>query len=182
MRPRKRSTNGRRDAPPYNWVIEGDIKSCFDYIDHHRLLNRLRARVADRRMVRLIRRFLKAGILAENQLLRTDAATPQGGVLSPLLANIALSAIEGRYERWVCHRHKTQARRTCDGVTTAGSARSTDRKAGRAVFFPVRYAGDFVILVSGSREQADAERQALAEYLHETRGLPCLRKRRRLPP
>lgn len=171
MRPRKRSTNGRRDTPPYRWVIEGDIKSCFDHIDHHHLMVRLRARVADRKMTRLILRFLKAGILAEDQFLRTDAGTPQGGVLSPLLANIALSAIEERYERWVCHRHKTQSRRTSDGVTAAMETRSTDRRAGRVVFFPIRYADDFVILVSGSCEQAEAERQALAAYLKETTGL-----------
>lgn len=171
MRPRKRSANGRRDTPPYPWVIEGDIKSCFDHIDHHHLMVRLRMRVVDRKMTRLVCRFLKAGILAEDQFLRTDAGTPQGGVLSPLLANIALSVIEERYERWVCHRKKTQARRTCDGVTAARDARSTDRRAGRPVFFPVRYADDFVILVSGSREQANAERQALAAYLQETTGL-----------
>lgn len=171
MRPRKRAADGRRCTPPYTWVIEGDIKGCFDHIDHHHLMVRLRHRVIDRKMTRLVLRFLKAGVLAEDQFLRTDAGTPQGGVLSPLLANIVLSAIEERYERWVCHRRKIRARRTCDGVTAARRARSTDRGAGRPVFFPVRYADDFVVLVSGSREQAEAERQSLAAYLQETTGL-----------
>ncbi len=65
--------------------------------------------------MKLVGQFLKAGVLSEEQFLRTDAGTPQGGILSPLLANIALSAIEERYERWTYHRTKTQARRESDG-------------------------------------------------------------------
>ena len=171
MRPRKRETDGRRHRTPYQWVIEGDIKGCFDHIDHHLLMDRLRQRIADRKVTRLVLQFLKAGVLSEEQFLRTDAGTPQGGVISPILANIVLSAIEERYERWVCHRTKTQARRTCNGVAAALGARSTDRSAGRPVFFPVRYADDFVVLVSGSREAALAEKAALADQLRETTGL-----------
>ena len=163
--------DGRRHTAPYVWVIEGDIKSCFDQIDHHFLLDRLRRRVADRKVTRLIGKFLKAGVLSEEQFLRTDAGTPQGGIISPLLANIALSAIEERYERWVNHRTKIQARRTCDGMTAAQSARRVDRRAGRPVFFPVRYADDFIILTSGSKDEAIAEQQALAEHLRRETGL-----------
>ena len=93
------------------------------------------------------------------------------GPISPLLANIALSAIEERYERWVHHRRKIQARRTCDGIEAALRCRVTDRKRGVPVFFPVRYADDFVILVSGTREDAEAEKAALAEYLKQSTGL-----------
>ncbi|HEV8262265.1 MAG TPA: group II intron reverse transcriptase/maturase, partial [Burkholderiales bacterium] len=169
--PLKKGTDGRRHSTPYSWVIEGDIKSCFDHIDHHLLLDRLRQRVADRRVTRLIAAFLKAGVLSEEQILRTDFGTPQGGIISPLLANIALSAIEERYERWVHHRSKIQSRRTCDGMTAAQGARNRDRRAGRPVFFPVRYADDFVILVSGGRDEAIAEKEALAEHLRQTTGL-----------
>lgn len=122
-------------------------------------------------MTRLIAAFLKAGVLSEEQILRTDFGTPQGGIISPLLANIALSAIEERYERWVHHRSKIQSRRTCDGMTAAQGARNRDRRAGRPVFFPVRYADDFVILVSGNRNEAIAEKKALAEHLRLTTGL-----------
>jgi retron-type reverse transcriptase len=66
------------------------------------------------------------------------------------------------------HRRKIQARRKCDGIKAAREARMTDRKAGRAVFFAIRYADDFVVLVSGTREQAEQEKAALAEYLRET--------------
>jgi RNA-directed DNA polymerase len=86
---------------PYQWAIEGDIKACFDRIDHHALMVRIRRRIADAKVNRLVVAFLKAGILSEEQFSRTDVGTPQGGILSPLLANVALSAIEERYERHV---------------------------------------------------------------------------------
>ncbi|MFW8584114.1 reverse transcriptase/maturase family protein [Rhizobium beringeri] len=88
--PQKRDKDTRRNRLPYPWVIEGDIKGCFDNINHHHLLDRMRKRIGDRRVVRLVGSFLKAGVLTEDQFLRTDAGTPQGGIISPLLANIAL--------------------------------------------------------------------------------------------
>jgi len=92
-------------------------------------------------------------------------------VISPLLSNIVLSAIEERYERWVDHRTKLYSCRTKDGIAAARSARSSDRKAGRCVFLPVRYADDFILLVSGTKEDALAEKSALADYLRENTGL-----------
>ena len=169
--PQKRDKDSRRNGMPYAWVIEGDIKGCFDNINHHHLMDRLRARVADRHVTRLVGRFLKAGVMAEDQFLRTDDGTPQGGIISPLLANIALCAIEERYERWVYHRTKAHADRQSDGMTAATKARYTDRTAGRCVFLPVRYADDFVVLVSGTQADALAEHSALAEHLRQTTGL-----------
>lgn len=171
IQPRKRDKDGHRTQLPYPWVIEGDIKGCFDQISHYHLMNRLRARVGDRRVTRLVRRFLKAGVLAEDQFRRTEAGTPQGGILSPLLSNIALSAIEERYERWVEHRHKIRAHRKGDGMAAATGARGRDRRAGLCVCYPVRYADDFVVLVSGTQKEAHAEKAALAEHLRRTTGL-----------
>jgi retron-type reverse transcriptase len=108
-------------------------------------MERIRRRSADQKVNRLRLMFLKAGVLAEDQFIRTDAGTPQGGILSPLLANIALGVIEEKYERWV-HQRKSKG----DGKKAAWHARANDRRAGRSVFFPIRYADDFIVLVSGS--------------------------------
>ena len=145
-------------------------------------MNTMRARVADRRFVGLVGKFLKAGVLAEDQFLRTDNGTPQGGIISPLLANIALSAIEERYERWTYHRSKLQDRRLSDGAAAARGARGRDHKARRCVFFPIRYADDFVVLVSGTEEDAIAEKEALANYLRQTTGLELSPEKTKITP
>jgi RNA-directed DNA polymerase len=68
----------------YEWVFEGDIKACFDEIDHTALMARLRGRITDKRVLALIRAFLNAGVLSEDGLNRdTRTGTPQGGILSP---------------------------------------------------------------------------------------------------
>lgn len=167
MRPRATTDDGKRHAYPCQWVIECDVKGCFDHIDHHQVMERIRRRSADSKVNRLILKFLKAGVLSEDQFIRTDAGTPQGGIISPLLANIALSVIEEKYERWVHHQKKLKARRTCDGIQAAMNARMSDRKAGRPVFFPIRYADDSVVLVSGTYEDAVKEKESLALYLKD---------------
>ena len=168
IRPRATAADGLRRTLPYQWVIEGDIKGCFDHIDHYSLMQCVRGRIADRKVNRLLVQFLKAGVLTKEQFLMTPAGTPQGGIISPLLANIALSAIEERYERWVNHQTKIRRSRKSDGMTAAMHARSSDRRAGRPVFFPIRYADDFVIFVSGSRAEALAEKEALTGFLQKT--------------
>ncbi len=79
----------------YRWVLDADIEACFDSIDHTALMDRVRLRVKDKRVLRLVKAFLKAGILTElGDVEDTDTGTPQGGILSPLLANIALSVLD----------------------------------------------------------------------------------------
>jgi len=165
----------------YQWAIEADIKGCFDNIDHHKLMIRIRRRVGDAKVNRLIVAFLKAGVLADGLFLRGEAGTPQGGILSPLLANIALSAIDERYERHVWPRRTPTLLTDPAKVDARGRKyRVTDRRNGRTVFVPIRYADDFVILVgappgddreSKSLEAALNEKAALAAFLKETLGL-----------
>jgi RNA-directed DNA polymerase len=156
----------RRRRLSYQWAVEGDIKGCFDNIDHHALMQRLRRRIGDGKVCRLIGAFLRAGVMSESQFTRSDAGTPQGGILSPLLANVALSAIEERYERHVWPRHTP---------TTLTEARAVEKRAlrmrggdrdRRPVLFPIRYADDFIVLVSvppGERQYEHARDVALAE-------------------
>jgi retron-type reverse transcriptase len=75
--------DGKRHANPYPWVIEGDIKGCFDNLLQHQILERVRRRCADRKVNRLLLQFLKAGVLDEERFIRTDAGSPQGGNLTP---------------------------------------------------------------------------------------------------
>jgi RNA-directed DNA polymerase len=175
---------------PYQWAIEGDIKGCFDNIGHHGLMQRVRRRIGDTKVNRLVLAFLKAGVLSEEQFLRTETGTPQGGILSPLLANIALAVIDERYERWVrprtCAPHETPA-----GIQErARRNRDNDRRR-RPVLVPVRYADDFIILVAAPRginqmreaqRVAQEEKVALAKVLDEELGLRLSEEKTLLTP
>ena len=87
-------------ARSYEWVVEGDITACFDEISHPALMNRVRQRVGDKRVLALVKAFLKSGILDEDRNLRdTDTGTPQGSILSPLLSNVALSVLDEQIRR-----------------------------------------------------------------------------------
>jgi group II intron reverse transcriptase/maturase len=165
IRPRRR--NRSKGYAPYQWVIEGDIKGCFDNIDHHVLMIRLRRRVGDVKVCRAVRAFLKAGVLTEEAFVRTEAGTPQGGILSPLLANIVLSCIEERYHRYVRPGLRRGGKPYAFPDKAPTRFRDEERKKGRPVFLPVRYADDFVVLVSGSEEDARAEKEALSRFLLE---------------
>ena len=96
--PSLRSTTSGSAPRNYCWVLEADIKACFDEIDHTALLGRVRLRIGDRRVLDLVKAFLKAGVLGEDVGARdTITGTPQGGILSPSLANIALSVLDDHF-------------------------------------------------------------------------------------
>jgi RNA-directed DNA polymerase len=80
-------------------VLEADIQACFDEIGHTPLLDRVRCRIKDKRLVELVKAFLKSGIMTKTgDREQTLTGTPQGGILSPLLANIALSALDEHFD------------------------------------------------------------------------------------
>lgn len=81
------------------WVVDLDLEAFFDRVNHDILLGRLAKRIGDRRLLRLIRRYLEAGILAEGVVIKRRDGTPQGGPLSPLLANILLDELDGELAR-----------------------------------------------------------------------------------
>ena len=130
--------------PPYQWVIEGDIKGCFDNIDHHTVMTRLRRRIGDRKVCQVVLAFLKAGLLDNGAFRRTERGTPQGGILSPLLANIVLAAIEDLYGRYVRWSRRKDGKPYVRPGTELRKFRHRERKAGRPVYLPIRYADDCV--------------------------------------
>lgn len=137
----------------YDWILEADITACFDEIDHTALLARLRTRIGDRRVITLVKAFLHAGIMTGmGGLEDTLTGTPQGGILSPLLANLALTHLDQHFQdQWAAHGN--------------GSNRSTHRQRGGATYHLVRYADDFVVMVNGDRSLAEAQWADVSDVL-----------------
>src|ERR1700716_233844 len=140
----------------YRWVLDADIEACFDTIDHAALMDRVRRRVTDKRVLALVKAFCKAGVLTETGVPEnSDTGTPQGGILSPLLANIALTALDEHLMRpW-----------TTGGVMSTPMRRKTRVRKGLPNWRLVRYADDFVVLVRGSSQHVEALRDEVAEVL-----------------
>ncbi len=123
-----------------SWVVEADIKGFFNEVNHDHMLRFLEHRIADRRFLRTLRRFLKAGVWEDGSFRTTDTGTPQGGLVSPVLSNIYLHYV---LDWWF----EGGFRKTCTGEAHL-----------------IRYADDFVACFA---HQADAERfhKELAERL-----------------
>jgi RNA-directed DNA polymerase len=138
----------------YEWVLEADIAACFDEIDHTALMARLRARIKDKRVCALVKAFLRSGVLTElGDREQTLTGTPQGGILSPLLANIALSALDDHFsQQW------------SEQMGTEGQ-RARRKRLGQGNWKLVRYADDFVLMVSGDRHHAESLREEVAAVL-----------------
>jgi RNA-directed DNA polymerase len=143
----------------YEWVVEGDIKACFDEISHSALMDRVRVRVGDKRVLALVKAFLKAGILTEDGTFAvTNAGTPQGSILSPLLSNVALSVLDD---------HVAQGP---GGPRASPYQRAKRRRNGLPNYRLVRYADDWCLLIAGTQAHAEALRDEIAEVL-STMGL-----------
>jgi RNA-directed DNA polymerase len=117
------------------WALDADIRSCFDEIDPHALVAQIERRACDRRMLKLIRGWLRAGVFEGGIVSAIEAGTPQGSPISPLLANIALHTLD---EAW--------------------------QASGRRLGVLVKYADDLVALCA-TREQAEEARELVAAVL-----------------
>lgn len=83
----------------YRWVVDIDIEKFFDRVNHDKLMNKVRRKVSDLRIESLIRRYLKAGIQDQDKIIEPEQGTPQGGPLSPLLANLLLNQLDRELEK-----------------------------------------------------------------------------------
>jgi group II intron reverse transcriptase/maturase len=104
FRPGRKAHNAVREAQQYiqggrRWVVDVDLEKFFDRVNHDVLMGKLENRIEDRRMLWIIRRFLEAGIMADGVVLERHEGTPQGGPLSPLLANVLLDEVDKELER-----------------------------------------------------------------------------------
>lgn len=126
----------------YEWVLDADINACFDSIDHTVVMERMRTRIKDKRVGALVKAFLKAGVMTQiGDRNDTTTGTPQGGILSPLLANIALSALDEHLAaQWEPVSWRRQDR--------------MDKGLGN--WRLIRYADDFVVMIHGDRRHAQA--------------------------
>ncbi|MCA1837666.1 MAG: group II intron reverse transcriptase/maturase, partial [Actinobacteria bacterium] len=104
FRPKRSAHQALRQAKKYveqgcGWVVDIDLKNFFDRVNHDKLMTRVARRVSDSRMLRLIRSYLEAGVMKSGVKVRREDGTPQGGPLSPLLANIMLDDLDQLLEK-----------------------------------------------------------------------------------
>ena len=184
------------------WFVEGDIKGCFDNIDHEVLLSVLGEKLHDNRFLRLLKYLLKAGYLEDWKYGRTLSGTPQGGVVSPILSNIYLDRLDKFVETVLipAHTRGTARRRnpTWSALTKRASYHQTRGNHTLAVTLRqemqchpsgdpqdpayrrlryVRYADDFVLGFIGSKAEAEQIRESLATFLRDTLKLELSREK-----
>jgi group II intron reverse transcriptase/maturase len=176
------------------WFIEGDISKCFDRISHDILLNILREQIHDERMLRLVAGLLKAGFLEDGTLHATASGTPQGGVASPLLANIYLNELDKfvedelipAYTRGKTRRMNPEYQRLQRLIRAERKGEGNEerirewqrqrrqipsgdtRDPGFRRLKYVRYADDFLLGFIGSKQEAIGIRDRLASFLQQT--------------
>src|SRR6266566_3076569 len=169
------------------WLVEGDIKSCFDDIDHHILVDVLRKKIKDERFLSLIWKFLKAGYL-DLERARHDslAGTPQGGIVSPILSNIYLHELDeiveqGKERRPNLEYKRIEARRYKLAKAGKANTREFKRLGKQMRSLPsldtrdpnfvriryVRYADDWLIGVIGSHELAEETKDKVGKFLKD---------------
>jgi group II intron reverse transcriptase/maturase len=178
-----------------NWFIEGDIKGCFDNIDHDTLLGIMKEDVEDGRLISLIQKMLKAGYMENWQKHYTHSGSPQGGTISPLLANIYLNKLDewvekellpeynrrlnprGRrrnpeYQRLAKIKHKAKKKGDWNAYKEAGRKRRNMPSViinddGYRKLEYVRYADDFLLSFSGPKKEAEKIKERLGEFLRD---------------
>jgi group II intron reverse transcriptase/maturase len=149
----------------HTWVIEGDVKACFDEISHKAILRCVKEKVMDNKFLDLIRRLLKAGVQIDGVVHPTDKGVPQGGVVSPLLANAVLNKLD-----WFFH---------SKGFRGLVDRRRYHRSLPNVRF--ARYADDWcVFLTRCDRQYAERLRDEIRDFLRESCGLELSAEKTRI--
>jgi len=149
----------------FTWVIEGDVKACFDEISHKAILHCLREKVADHKFFDLIRRLLKSGVVVDGVVQPTEKGVPQGGVVSPLLANVVLNKLD-----WFLHEKGRH-----------GKAEDVAWAHGRTNLKFARYADDWCVFITrGSKHFAERLRDQIREFLYCECGLELSTEKTRI--
>ena len=143
----------------YYWIVEGDISKCFDRIDHAILLKRLyHMGVRDRRVLQIIKAMLKAGVMDECEV--NEEGTPQGGLISPLLANVYLDIMD----EWIAKQWENKKTRFLYGRQNT-KCNALSKRTSLTPGYLVRYADDFVI-ITDTRTHAEEWKARLQTFLH----------------
>lgn len=138
------------------WALEGDIKGCFDNINHRLLLQKLwRMGIHDKRLIKIIELMLKSGYIEYDILKNSNVGTMQGGIISPLLANVYLNDFDWYVGRKYCNPHR-QCKYKCNDTRRL-------KWSGVNPTYNFRYADDWVILVS-TRQEAERLKHELTKY------------------
>ncbi|MGA7702754.1 MAG: group II intron reverse transcriptase/maturase [Thermoguttaceae bacterium] len=149
----------------FTWIIEGDVKACFDEISHKAILRCVREKVMDNAFLKLIDRLLKAGVQVDGIVRPTIKGVPQGGVVSPLLANVVLNKLD-----WFLH---------SKGFHDADN--ENRRRHGLPNIRFARYADDWcVFLTRCHRRYAERLRDEIRDFLRETCGLELSAEKTRI--
>lgn len=179
-----------------NWFIEGDIKGCFDNIPHDVVVEILERKIKDKRLIKLVKGYLRSGYVEEGNIVKTTKGLPQGGVVSPILANIVLNEldwyVENRlkptwtrgkqrrinptYRKYTTRIRRAAKRGDIEEVRKQRKLREDvpygmlEGDTYRRLKY-VRYADDFIIGFYGSYQDAEAVKATLQTWLKETLGM-----------
>jgi len=140
----------------YHWIIEGDIRGCFDNINHAKLIKQLwHMGIHDRRILMILKKMLKSGVM--NELAITEVGTPQGGIISPLLANAYLHKLD----KWIVREwEEKQTKHQYTSISKTAALKKTNLKPA----YLVRYADDWV-LITNTKSNAEKWKKRIEKFL-----------------
>uniref|UniRef100_UPI000C110225 reverse transcriptase domain-containing protein n=2 Tax=unclassified Iodobacter TaxID=235634 RepID=UPI000C110225 len=160
--------DGGEQSTAGRWIIEGDLASYFDTVHHRLLLKAIRKRIADQRLLALLWKFIKAGCVDRGLFRAASEGVPQGGVISPLLSNIMLHEFDAWMEAKYLNKKVRKDRWAWNfGIQNQRPIAIREQRQWKPAISYCRYADDFVVIVKGSKAQAETVRVDCRAFLEE---------------